>query len=212
MNPDDKKRLIERYNERLQKFGASFEALNSGTEDRRRLRFDILTQIGIASGDSVLDLGCGFGDYLLYCRQRSLDVRYTGIDINPLMIEKAKERLPGVEFFVKDLQIDAIEPHDYVVSTSCFNLKLKNEDNYAYLEEILRRCYAIARKGVAVDLLTDYVDFRGVPEAFHYSPERIFSIAKKITKRTCLRHDYPLFEFCIYLYPDFKGWRVPDAK
>jgi len=23
-----------------------------------------------------------------------------------------------------------------------------------------------------------------------------------------LRHDYPLFEFCVYLLPDFTGWRT----
>ena len=211
MHPEDKNHLIESYNARVRRFGVSIRALSSGTEERREIRFKVLTEVGLAPGDTVLDLGCGFGDFYLYCQRNSLDIRYTGIDINPLLIEKARERTPGINVAVKDIQTDAIDPHDFVVSSSCFNLALKHGDNYTYIEDILRRCYAIARKGVAVEFLSDYVDYRTDEEVFHYSPERVFSIAKKITKRVCLRHDYPLFDFCVYLFPDFKGWGNPGG-
>jgi hypothetical protein len=69
--------------------------------------------------------------------------------------------------------------------------------------------YSMANQGVAVDMLTRWVDFRGNDqEAFYYDPADVLSIGKTITKRVALRHDYPLFEFCVYLYPDFVGWSV----
>ncbi len=37
---------------------------------------------------------------------------------------------------------------------------------------------------------------------------RLFAIAKRLTKRVCLRHDHPRFEFSLYLHPDFSGWRT----
>jgi ubiquinone/menaquinone biosynthesis C-methylase UbiE len=207
MNPLDKLYMNDRYNLRLKEKGATIEALASGTEERRNIRFRTLTEVGISSGDRVLDLGCGFGDFWLFCQKNNLKIDYTGIDINPLLIEKAQKRFENIKFEVKDIQTDKMEKFDYVVSTSCFNLDLPHDDNYAFIENLLQRCYTISKKGVAIDFLTSYVDFRGVQEAFYYSPERIFSIAKKISKRVCLRHDYPLFEFTVYLYPDFQGWQ-----
>jgi SAM-dependent methyltransferase len=207
MKEIDKRTVIERYNKRLDKFGVSIDALAAGTEERRTLRFAVLSQIGVASGDVVLDLGCGFGDLWAFFKNRNIDIKYHGIDINPALVEEAKKRFPNVEFDVKDIQVDKIPQVDYVLSSNCFNLVLQQQDNYEYVSDILQRSFSIARKGVAVDFLTQYVDFRGVSEAFYYSPEEVFRIAKRITKRVCLRHDYPLFEFCLYLYPDFKGWK-----
>jgi hypothetical protein len=98
---------------------------------------------------------------------------------------------------------------DWIVSTSCFNLKLKKQDNYEFVRQILQSAYAHSNKGVAFDFLSDYVDYHS-DIGFHYSPERVFSIAKSLTKMVALRHDYPIFEFCIYMYPDFKGWAMPN--
>jgi ubiquinone/menaquinone biosynthesis C-methylase UbiE len=208
MNTNDKERIIHRYDQRLKTYGATIQALASGSDERRRIRFDVLTEFGIQPGDSILDLGCGFGDYLSYLHQRKLDVKYTGVDINEKIIEIAKERFPSSDFRVLDIQDVEINQFDYVVSTSSFNLRLENENNYDFIRNILEVSYRIAHKGVAIDFLTSYVDFQGNPEAaFYYEPEKIFSIAKTITKSVKLRHDYPLFEFCIYLYPDFKGWQ-----
>lgn len=207
MNEGDKRKINEIYNHRLNKLGHSFDALSSGTEERRAIRFDVLTEIGIKSGDSVLDLGCGFGDYFKYLKDNGILVKYTGIDINPTFINSAIERYPDAEFKVLDIQSEDPGQYDYVVSTSCFNYILDEQNNYEFAGEILKRSYLFAKKGVAIDFTTDYVDFKGLEgTAFYYSPEKMFGIGKKITKRVLLRHDYPLFEFCIYLYPDFKGW------
>ena len=202
MNTDDRQRIIDRYDKRLQQYGDDIRTLASGTEERRRIRFDV----GVAAGSSVLDVGCGFGDFYGYLRERGLDVRYCGIDINPALIDRARRKFPTAEFHVAELDDEIVPTVDFVVSSSAFNLRLTAPDNYAFAEEILRSAYARARRGVAVDFLTSYVDYPSFPEAFHYSPERILSIGKAITKRVTLRHDYPLFEFCVYLFPDFAGW------
>jgi SAM-dependent methyltransferase len=210
MNEIDKQKIIERYNLRLQKFGTSIEALASGVEERRQLRFNILFECGIKPGDHILDLGCGFGDFYYFLENRlgKNNFKYTGIDINPNLIEIAKKNIPKAEFLVHDITTNSLSSiYNFVVSTSCFNLKLENEDNYLFAQRILESAYNISTEGVAIDFLTSYVDFQGVTEAFYYSPETILSISKKITKRVAVRHDYQLFEFCIYLYKDFEGWK-----
>ncbi len=207
MNSDDKKRIIERYNKRILDHGNTIDSLASGTEERRKIRFEILTEVGIKENDSVLDLGCGYGDYFSYLKNNIGKCNYLGIDINENLIDFAKKKFPEAQFSVLDIQNENPGRFDYIVSTSCFNLKLSNESNYDFIEDLLKKAYANADKGMAIDFLSSYVDFKGNPkEAFYYEPEKIFKIAKSISKRVCLRHDYPLFEFCIYIFPDFKGW------
>jgi SAM-dependent methyltransferase len=42
-------------------------------------------------GERVLDIGCGFGDHLLFLNQLGLDI--SGVDASPYMLSRAKERL-----------------------------------------------------------------------------------------------------------------------
>ena len=204
-NEDDRQRIIQRYNDRLERHGATIATMASGTEERRDIRFKVLAEVGIKNGDSILDLGCGFGDFINYLGRHNISVDYTGYDINPSLIKIAQSRFPDKVFAVKDILDEQFPVFDYIVSSSCFNLPLSAHDNYEFVELIMKRCFEHSRKGVSIDFLSSYVDFESA-EGFHYQPQRVFDIAKRITKRVNLRHDYPLFEFNIYLYKDFKGW------
>ncbi len=207
MHKKDLDRIIQRYNKRLEKHGGTIDTMASGTKERRNIRFKILKEVGIKDGDSILDLGCGFGDFTDYLDRNNLDVEYTGYDINPSLIEVAREKYPTRNFEVKDVLSEDFPTFDFIVSSSCFNLPLRHQNNYDFIEDILKTCYAHAVKGVSVDFLSSFVDFKS-EEGFHYDPSNVFNIAKSITKRVQLRHDYPLFEFNIYLYKDFKGWSL----
>jgi SAM-dependent methyltransferase len=208
MHDADVERIVKRYSARLREHGDDIRTLASGTEERRRVRFDVLTDVGVETGASIVDVGCGFGDYFGYLRERGIVVDYTGIDINPDLVAVARAKYPSARFLVDDIQRNPPPPCDFFVSTSAFNLRLDHEDNYQFAAEMLRIMYGQARRGVAVDFLTSYVDYPS-PHGFHYEPERLLTIAKRLTKRVAIRHDYPLFEFCVYLYPDFTGWASP---
>lgn len=207
MDENDKILIQERYRDRLLQYGPGIKALASGTEARREIRFDILTEIGIREGSSVLDVGCGFADYYAYLRKNGINVQYTGVDIVPELIESACAAHPGLDLHVRDLQENPFpeSSFDYVVCSQVFNLHLGEGKNDALVRDMLRIMFRIARHGVAVDLLSSYVDFKQ-DHLHYYQPEEIFSYAKQLTRRVALRHDYPMFEFCTYLYPSFEGW------
>ena len=65
--------------------------------------FDVLLSGGVTSGESVLDVGCGFADLYHYMRSKGVKVDYTGIDLSPDMIEAAKGKTPEVNLFQGDL-------------------------------------------------------------------------------------------------------------
>lgn len=207
MNSADKEVIVGRYRERLQAHGASPAALATGNAERRDIRFGVLAGIGTLEGSSVLDIGCGMGDFYAYLRERGVHVRYTGYDITPDFVSLAAQRHPDARFEVRDVQADGIpQRFDYVVSSQTFNNRLLHDDNLAVMQDVLRRAHAVADKGVVFDMITDHVDFRE-ERLFYYSPETMFRFAKTLTKRVQLRHDYPLYEFALYLYPDFSGWK-----
>ena len=205
MDPRDKSWMLRRYDERLEQFGDDIRTLGSGTEERRRIRFQVLRDIGITSGSSVLDLGCGFGDFFGYLSSEGVMVDYVGLDINPKLLDVARAKYPDARFVQSDFLDENIDRVDFVVASGTFNLALRTDDNYRYVDRVLRKAYAIARSGIAMDFHTSYVDFR-VDDIFYYEPERMLALAKAVSKRVTLRHDYPLYEFCLYVFPDFEGW------
>lgn len=173
------------------------------------MRFDVLSSVGIEAGASVLDVGCGLADFYAHLQTRGCQVQYTGVDLVPELVEQARTRHPGLDVRVQDIQIDppAESSYDFVVCSQTFNLRFGDhaQDNAELVQDMMRRMFKIARLGVAIDFVTDHVDFRE-PYLNYHNPEALFRFAKTLTRRVVLRHDYPLFEFCLYLYPDFKAW------
>lgn len=58
MDENDKTLIQERYKNRLLQYGLGIKALSLGTEERRSIQFDILTEVSIKNGASLLDVGC----------------------------------------------------------------------------------------------------------------------------------------------------------
>ena len=207
MNEEEKQRITNRYRERLQKLGPGIDALASGTTERRATRFGILSSLGNMQGASVLDIGCGLADFYAYILENGIEANYTGYDITEDFIQIAQERFPNGHFEVRDIQTQGIPTRfDYIVSSQTFNNRFMHDDNMQVMQDVLRIAYEACDKGLAVDMMTSYVDFKE-DHLFYYQPEDIFRYAKSLTKRVMLRHDYPMFEFAIFLFKDFTGWR-----
>ena len=199
MKDSDKESYIERYNERLERYGKDPKTLG-WMKDRQEIRFEALTAVGDLGGCSVLDVGCGFGDLLGFLQKRGIEVKYRGWDINPDLVEIARDEYPGGSFDVVDISeycgdIDA----DYVIASGVFNHEIS--DNTAFIRESLTTMADIANRGVAADFLSTYVDYM-VEDAYYADPKKIFDFCKNLSMRVSLRHDYLPYEFCLYVYSE----------
>lgn len=187
----------KRYNNRLKKFGYDPKTLG-WLKGRQGIRFSALTEIGDLNNSSIVDIGCGFGDLYGFLQHKKYQCRYIGLDLNPELIRYGKMKYPKAKFEVFDIEKDPISGiYDWAIISGLFNFK--RENNLKFIEMMLHKIFNSCRKGVAVDFMTSYVDYK-VKNASYTSPEQIFKICKKITKRVSIRHDYMPFEFCVYIY------------
>jgi|TARA_B100001971_G_C18192924_1_gene539732 SAM-dependent methyltransferase len=204
MNKKEKIETIKRYEDRLNKYGVSVKTMGWRNQKQQFLRFRILKEISEnLEGTSVLDIGCGFGDFYNYLKKNDINVKYTGFDISPKIIKKAKELHPNAIFEVRDILQDKInKKYDYIFLSGLLNARLS--DNEQFAKKIIPRMFKIAKTGVAVNLMSNHVDYRE-DQHYYYSPEGIFSFCKTLTRYVALRHDYPLYEFTVYLYHQTHG-------
>lgn len=199
MTPDEQKLIIERYNERLTNLGETAQALGWRDSAQQKLRFRLLGEIADLSNRSMLDIGCGFGDLLGHVIDSGAqNVRYTGTDLNPTLIDVAQKRHPDASFHATaDLSQFEDASQDYVFLSGLFNFKI--EDNIGFMHDTLRESFRIARCGVAFNLLGSYVDFKEEHLFYHHEQE-VFDFCKGLTRFVNLRADYPLYEFTVYLF------------
>jgi trans-aconitate methyltransferase len=189
---------IKRYSKRLAKFGYDPRSLG-WNKARQTVRFTVLGEIGELQNSSVLDVGCGFGDLYGYLQKSGVNVHYTGCDVNPALIAIAKQKYTSANFLVADVDEGVKGTFDWVFATGVFEFKYPKMIDL--VKRTLTRMFDLARKGVAADFMSSYVDYKS-KEGFHAHPEEIFKIAKSLSKRIALRHDYMPYEFCIYIYKD----------
>jgi ubiquinone/menaquinone biosynthesis C-methylase UbiE len=86
---------------------------------------------GDVRGKKILDAGCGFGSYSIYCARQGADV--TAVDISPTMIELAEKEAAKagvkIDFRVRDadhLEDVPDQTFDMAISSvaACFNISL----------------------------------------------------------------------------------------
>lgn len=198
MRSEQKQHLIEIYTRTLQEFGDTPEAVHwRGVS--QRYRFKVLTEIADLSTAEVLDYGCGKGDLYPYLLEMGFRGRYTGFDINPEMIALAQRKFPAARFVVKDLEEDEVrEQFDYVLMSGLFNNRL--QDNWGMMTAVLRKAFALARRALAFNAISTYVNTEQ-PEMYYASPEETLRFCvSELSRDVTLRHHEPPYNFAVYVF------------
>ena len=152
------------YNEKSQSYemnSAEIVGWMDGKKNQLK-RFQTLLDIGVKSGDSVLDFGCGVGHMVEHINKTGLKVKYTGIDVNKDAIRRARNAFmvsdimgvhpmsasTGIIFSHGSVQ-DIKENYDWVVASGVFNYKFPKAEMIQTVNGLLDH----ANKGIAFNLL-----------------------------------------------------------
>ncbi|MFT3882729.1 MAG: methyltransferase domain-containing protein [Gemmatales bacterium] len=202
MNEADRQEYVNRYRARLEQFGYDPRTLG-WTTGKQLERFTAATQlVSINKLTSVLDVGCGFGDFYEFLKANDFQGEYHGIDFVPDLVEIARQRHPQAKFIVGDFALHSFnQQFDLVTASGIFNARLKGEEQRESTFTTIRKMASLARAVTSVDFLSTQADRRR--EDLYYSdPADLLEFAKTLTKRTALLQHYLPFEFCLYLFKD----------
>lgn len=70
--------------------------------ERTRPAYDLIAQINLEAPERILDIGCGPGNSTSALKSRFNSSEIIGIDYSEAMIYAAKNKYPGLRFFVRD--------------------------------------------------------------------------------------------------------------
>lgn len=146
---------------------------------------------------SILDLGCGNGEYVGYLERRAFAGTYKGIDLHEGMIDEARERFPGYDFEQCDVLSASAPPADVVIMSGVFNVAAGQ--TLDYVRAVLAASVRCARRAVIFNAITTHVDFRDA-ETFYLEPAAAVDIAAAFSRRFTLKHGTPPFNMTICIF------------
>ncbi len=197
MKPEQRKRIIDRHQDSLTRHGYHPNALYWSSREIQETRFRVLAEIGIAAGDSVLDVGCGFGDFRRWFEERHGSLDYTGIDLSPDLLAEAKNRHPDARFLCGELFDFSLpaQGFDWVVLSGALNEQLHDGGDYA--RRTVAAMFELCRRGVAFNLL----DARCIRahDLQSHMPDDMLVWCRGLCPDCRMRDDYLDNDFTIYL-------------
>jgi SAM-dependent methyltransferase len=196
-------RIANYYQDLVQKYGHDPRACDYGRPQSQEIKFRVLSEAMPVKGRSVLDVGCGFADFHRFLRDRYGEVRYSGIDVCPAMVQEARRLDPGCEVKLANILDASIrERFDLVTANGIFYLL--GDEAWPTMQEIVRRMYAVAEHAVAFNSLSSWAEDKDAGE-FYADPAEVLQFCRTLTPWVVLRHDYHPRDFTVYMYKTAKA-------
>lgn len=139
------------YSASLKKYGITPCGLNWSSPNHQSIRFEkilsLLKKNG-CSNDTLIDAGCGFGDFYHYLQANSLHVKhYIGIDSLKEMCEIAIQKT-ACEIIHADITKERLPVADYYICSGALNILTAFETQL-----FIRNCFESSKKGFVFNAL-----------------------------------------------------------
>jgi len=198
-------RIEKYYSNKVRQHGESPLGVDWNSLESQYLRFEQLSKVINEPEFSILDFGCGFGEYVNYLKMTLSfnKINYTGFDISDEMVKRASQKFRE-EVNVNFLKIEPTQHFDYVTASGIFNVKFEEVSNQVwkkYILETIGKMNNLSKKGFSFNCLTKYSDKEFMKDYLYYAdPLEFFDYCKKnFSRNIALLHDYGLYEFTIII-------------
>jgi SAM-dependent methyltransferase len=207
--PDNE--TVRWYADKVRRYGYDHRGLGFRTRSAQEKRFEALLTLGELDGRSVLDVGCGFGDFLAFLDGRGIRARYTGLDVCAPMIERCHERFSGrdARFVVADiLDFEPQHKYDYVVASGIFGLDAPGARDR--IRPTVAHMFALCSEGLAVNFLSRKSPAPAEGRVY-VDPSDALAMGLELTPAARLDHNYLPNDFTLQLFHS-PAWHGEKAR
>lgn len=191
---DGLSRLAEAYDELVDRFGADAKASQWRDRESQDRRLNVLVADLDLGDSSILDFGCGTGRLVDILLGQGLDsFSYTGIDFSAKAVDLARLNHPGHQFIHgSQEELHGLDSFDYVLVSGTFNNLIP--DHWSWMTSTLTQLYAVAKKVLAFNNLSRYVDYMD-PGLYYADPSEVLAFCKgTLSPMVRIEHDYLIRE------------------
>lgn len=196
MNHDDKKRIVDFYKNAFAQYGNDARSVHWADEKNQVLRFEILSKVAPLSDKSILDVGCGLGDLYKFFITRAVPVDYSGIDIVPDFIDRARERFPDAKFLCGDVETLEMS-YDYIIASGALSFAIPGGKKHYF--EMIKKMYDHANEGLAFNMLNEAAH-PSDDTYLSYNVDEVVAFCKTLSPRVVVVSDYLPWDFTVYMY------------
>ena len=180
------------YNRQAHQHGDSIHALGWQDSAGQAVRFSQFLRA--LPAPSIVDFGCGRGDFYGFLCDQGWTGDYWGIDISPAMIRLAQKRYPDATFITGSLA--DIPQTDVVVASGVFSLKIP--DPMHNLAVQIGTLLARARHQVVFNALSQSCESQ-VPGLQYYNPTQVHRLCHQWDPQAVIIRDYWPDDFTIHI-------------
>lgn len=129
------------------------KSLGWANREEQQYRFRKMCRVGMVYEDdcSILDVGCGFGDFIDYLGVViGWGFQYKGIDVRKEAIEIAKTKHPAFDFDVSSVYDEKFK-YRWVIANGIFSLDYPEWE--IHTANTIDKMYELCNKGVAVNFI-----------------------------------------------------------
>ncbi len=138
------------YTSAIKLYGITAKGVNWASEKNQKIRFDMILKMlpKDLSDFSIVDAGCGFGDFYNYMlKKKKIPKKYIGIDSLIDMYSIASEQT-GCEIIIADISKDQLPHADYYVCSGAMNTLTTFETH-----QFIRNCFMACGNGFVFNIL-----------------------------------------------------------
>lgn len=187
------------YGRCYRQHGDSPQGMDWKDSASQELRFALLvSRMDWSRAPSIIDVGCGNGELLAYCRRRGLDPTYRGLDVCEDMVAACRRRFGEAAATLgstRDLARWGWRA-DYVIASGTFNVK---QDAPAavwsrYVGRTVREMFEASTVAALFNVTSSLATLR-YPRLYYMDPGQVGRLARRCgTTRFFIEHTAPLFE------------------
>jgi SAM-dependent methyltransferase len=164
--------LVQLYRRRIQASGYRSEVLFYSNQQQHELKLKAYARLiaRLPPGDSILDIGCGYGELLRFATPTGY---YLGIDLVADFVEEARRRYPAQQFAV-------VDAFNYSGPAVDWALLVGVLSSVPTPKALISMAAKVARKGLIFDITLGERLPSGYLDLFRWTLEEVEATAREL--------------------------------